>query len=136
MSLSHQERVTVVVGGRDLGVWSTFAGGENDADNQIDHPGGMAQQETYGGLATRGDITVTRVYKLERDHPLVKFLDQQAGIGRCVVTRTMLSPDRTPSGDPIGFTGVLKTFTHPDSDSNSSDKKMVSLTITADGPIT
>lgn len=135
MSLQHQWRTTVSVAGRNLGLFQTFGGGENDADNQVDHPGGMEEQEVFGGLATRGDVTVARTYKLERDHQHAKFLDQQVGRGRCVVTRQPLNPDRSPAGEPVVYTGLLKTMTHPDSDSNSSDKNVVSLVITPDGPI-
>jgi hypothetical protein len=135
MSRQDQERVTVNVAGRDLGVWDTFSGGEADSDDTKHRPGGMGEEEALGGFRTRENFTVTRLYRLERDHGLAKFLDDQVSRGRVVATRTMLDRDRVPIGEPITFTGILKTFTHPEHDSNSSDKKMVSLEVTPDGPI-
>lgn len=134
-SRQDMERCTVSVAGVDLGVFDSFAGGENDSDTTIWRRGGMGGPESLGGITTRGDFTVARNYRLERDHPLVKFLDAQAGIGEVVAVRTMLDGDKNPVGDPITFTGTLKTFTHPDHDSNASDAKVVSLVVTADGPI-
>lgn len=135
MSRQDQERVEVNVGGRDLGVFDTFAGGANDSDDTKHRPGGMGPSEALGGFGNRDNFTVSRLYKLERDHPLAKFLDGQVGIGTVVAKRIMLSRDRTPVGDPITYTGVLKTFTPAEHDSNSADPKMFSLEVTADGAI-
>lgn len=135
MSRQDQERVTVNVAGRDIGVFDSFSGGAADSEDSKDRPGGMGEEESLGGVRTRSNFTVGRRYKLERDHGLAKFLDSQVGRGRVVATRQMLDLDRTPVGEPITFTGMLKTFNHPEHDSNSSDKKTVTLEVTADGPI-
>jgi hypothetical protein len=58
------------------------------------------------------------------------------GIGTVTAKRVMLKTDRSPTGDPLTFTGTLTGFVHPDHDSNSSDKKMVALEVSADEPIT
>lgn len=135
MSRTDQERCTVNIGGRDLGVFDMFSGGEADSDDTKHRGGGMGPEESLGGPRSRGDFTLSRLYKLERDHGLAKFLDSQAGNGKVVATRTMLTRDRVATGEPITFTGTLKTFNHPDHDSNSSDKKMVSMVVSADEPI-
>lgn len=135
MSRQDQERCTVNVAGIDLGVFSSFSGGNADSDDTKDRPGGMGDEEALGGFRTRTNFTVGRRYKLERDHPLAKILDNQVGIGKVVCVRTMLNRDKTPVADPITFTGILKTFNHPEHDSNSADKKNVTLEVTADGPI-
>lgn len=135
MSRTDQERVTVNVAGKDLGVFDMFSGGAAKAEATKHRPGGMGPEESLGGPRSRDDFTLQRNYKLERDHGLAKFLDDQVGEGKVVATRTMLGRDRTPSGEPITFTGTLMGFVHPDHDSSSSDKKMVQLEVSADEPI-
>lgn len=134
-SRQDMERVTVTVADRALGVWDTFSGGEADSDDTQHRPGGMGEQESLGGPKTRGNFTISRNYRLERDHPIAKWLDSQAGIGRVVAVRQYLNPDKTPAGEPVTYTGTLKSVTPPDHDSNSSDAAMLSIEVTADGPI-
>jgi hypothetical protein len=135
MARQDQERVEVSVAGVDLGVFDTFSGGEADSDDTKHRPGGMGESESLGGFRERGNFTVGRLYRLERDHGQAKFLDGQVGRGEVVAKRIMLDRDKVPVGDPITFTGTLKTFNHPEHDSNSADPKMVTLEVTADGPI-
>jgi hypothetical protein len=139
MSRTDQERCSVVIVGNgetlDLGVMDMFEGGAAKADAQKHRPGGMGPEESLGGPVSREDFTLQRLYKLERDHPLVKKLDRMVGVGAVTAKRLMLDRDRTPSGDPITFTGTLIGFVHPDHDSNSADKKMVALEVSADEPI-
>ncbi len=135
MSRTDQERVTVTVAGKDLGVWDMFEGGEVKADSQKHRPGGMGPEESLGGPRSREDFTLQRLYKLERDHPISKFLDNQVGTGEVVAVRTMLGTDRMPVGEPITFRGTLITYKHPPHDSSSNDKKMVVLEVSADEPI-
>lgn len=135
MSRTDQERVTVKIDGIDLGVWDAFEGGAAKADDTKNRPGGMGPEESLGGPKSRDSFTVSRNYKLERDHPLAKLLDLKVGSGRVVATRTMLNRDRSAAPDPITFTGTLMAFTHPNHDSNSGDKKTVSLEVSADEPI-
>jgi hypothetical protein len=129
------ERCEVSVDGIPLGIFDTFSGGEADSDDTKHRSGGMGDEESLGGPRTRANFTVSRLYRLERDHGQAKMLDAAVGRGEVVAVRTMLDRDKVPFGDPITFTGTLKTFNHPEHDANSSDPKMVSLEVTADGPI-
>jgi hypothetical protein len=130
-----QERVTVNIAGRDLGVFDIFSGGAAKAESTKHRAGGMAPEESLGGPTSRDDFTLQRLYKLERDHGLAKFLDGQVGIGRVVAVRQKLARDRSTSGDPITYTGTLMGFTLPDHDSSSADKAMVQLEVSADESI-
>jgi hypothetical protein len=140
MSRTDQERVTVTIEGNGetiaLGVFDLFEGGAAKAEATKHRPGGMGPEESLGGPVSRDDFTLQRLYKLERDHGYAKRLDRMVGIGIVTAKRVMLNTDRSPfSGDPLTFTGTLVGFVHPDHDSNSADKKMVALEVSADEPI-
>lgn len=130
-----QESIHVVVDGIDLGIFQTFAGGASKADDTKNRPGAMGKEESLGGPVSRDAFTVSRVYDLERDHPLMKVLDNKVGSGVGSVSRTKLSRNRTPVGAPIGYTGVLISYQMPDSDSNSSDRAEFTLEFSADEAI-
>lgn len=132
---TDQERVTIRVDDLDLGVFQTFAGGGVAADDTKNRPGGMGPEESLGGPKSRDAFTVSRLYKLERDHSLIKPLDEKAGFGRVVAVRQKLNKDRSPFGDPITYTGTLIKVTPPDHDSNASDRAEFTLEVSADEPI-
>lgn len=129
------ERIEVSIDNIDLGVFDTFSGGARDSDDTKHRPGGMGEEESLGGPATRSNFTVGRLYRLERDHGQAKILDAKVGTGTVVAKRIKLTRAKVPYGDPITFTGTLKTYNHPEADSDSSDASMVTLEVTADGPI-
>lgn len=132
---TDQERVTVRVDDLDLGVFQTFNGGGSAADDTKNRPGGMGPEESLGGPVSRDAFTVSRLYKLERDHPIYKALDSKTGAARVVAVRQKLNRDRTPFGDPITYTGTLIKVTPPDHDSNASDRAEFTLEVSADEPI-
>lgn len=132
---TDQERVTVRVDDLDLGVFQTFSGGGAAADDTKNRPGGMGPEESLGGPVSRDAFTVGRLYKLERDHGLYKQIDAKAGSARVVAVRQKLNKDRTPSGDPITYTGTLIKVMPPDHDSNASDRAEFTLEVSADEPI-
>jgi len=74
MSTSRQYQVTVTIDGVDYGVWDTFSGGEVASEEVKYRPGGMAAQVSLGGSTTVENITVSRLYVLERDHVIVHQL--------------------------------------------------------------
>lgn len=136
MSRVDQERCTVVVNGDlDLGVFDTFAGGEKKAEDTKNRPGGMGEEKSLGGNASRGTITVGRLYDLERDLPLTKTLDALVGAATVGIVRQKLGRNKAPVGAPINYTGTLMGYTMPDHDSNSSDKAVFTLEISADEAI-
>jgi len=130
-----QERVTVRVDDIDLGVFQTFSGGGSAADDTKNRPGGMGPEESLGGPVSRDAFTVSRLYKLERDHGLFKVLDAKTGAGRVVAVRQKLNKDRSSFGDPTTYTGTLIKVAPPDHDSNASDRAEFTLEVSADEPI-
>lgn len=127
--------VTLSIDGRDLEVWDTFSGGEIDSDESKYRPGGMAAEISLGGTRTLGEITISREADYLRDWPLKGFLFNRCGSGRCVVGRQPLDVNGVPQGDPMTYTGTLKTVTWPDIDSMSTDPALLELAITPDGTV-
>jgi hypothetical protein len=139
MTLVYQERVTVSVTGNgitlNLGVFDTFTGGAHKSENQKHRPGSMGTRKALGGPGDRDDFSVGRLYELLRDHPHIKTLDNLVGIGQVHASRQKLNPDKSPAGEPINYTGTLIGVNYPDHDSDSSDKAMFTLDVSADEPI-
>jgi hypothetical protein len=135
MSRVDQERVTINIDGVGLGVFDSFAGGASKAEDTKNRPGGMGPEESLGGPVSRDAFTVGRLYNLERDHPRMKMLDGKVGFGRVVAVRQKLNRDKSPAGDPTTYTGTLIAYTMPDHDSNSGDKAVFSLEVSADEAI-
>lgn len=135
MSRVDQEQVTVNLAGKDLGVWDTFSGGAAKADPTKHRPGGMGREESLGGPKSRDDFTVSRNFKLERDLPIAAFIDEQVGVGKVVVVRTMLGTDKVPVGEQLTYTGTLTGAPFGDHDSDAADPKFIMLEVSADEPI-
>jgi len=95
----------------------------------------MGKQISLGGASTRDDFTVGRLYDLERDHPFMKRLDSLVNIGKVTAVRQKLNPDKSPAGEPITYTGTMSGYVMPDHDSDSSDKAMFTIEVSADEDI-
>lgn len=135
MSRSDQYNVTVEVtyGGltRALGTWDKLSGGEVDSEETKYFPGGMAAQVSLGGRRTVGNVTVSRLYRLDRDHPLVGWLLGGAGKATVTVTKASMTIDSAAVGNPLVYTGTLKAVTPPEHDSESSDAALLEMEITS-----
>ena len=77
-----QHRVSVIVDGNNIGVFDVMTGGETDSDELKYRPGGMAAVISLGGVVTVGQLIVSRLYTLERDHLLVHDLLRRVGLGQ------------------------------------------------------
>lgn len=116
---------------RDLGVFDKFDGGEVDSEESKFHPGGMAEQISLGGRVEVGNVTVSRLYDLARDHSDVGWVLRGAGKALVTVTKTSLDVDGNVYGRPLVYRGTLKTVTPPSHDSESSDPAMIEIEISS-----
>jgi hypothetical protein len=131
-------RVTLSIRGldgvhHDFGVWDKKSGGAIDSDIYKYKPGGMAKQVSLGGSKTIEDLTVSRLYRHMRDHLQLQNLINWTGKARVTVSQHVLDTDGNLFGAPIVWTGLLKTTTPPDHDSESTDPAMIELVISPDG---
>jgi hypothetical protein len=135
MSRQDQNAVTLTIDGRDLGIWDKLAGGEIDSDELQFKPGAMGSAVSLGGSVQVGELTLSRLYVLSRDHASIQWLISRVGKGDCTAARQPLDPDGNVYGGPIVYTGKLKTVTLPEIDSESSDAALLEIAITPNGKV-
>ena len=114
---------------KDFGVWDKKTGGAIDSEDYKYKAGGMVPQESLGGTRTIDDVTLTRLYRHERDHLRFQKLISWTGRAECIVSQFILDIDGNVFGGPIVWRGKLKTTTPPEHDSESTDPAFVELVI-------
>lgn len=130
-----QYTVSVSVNDEDYGVWDKFSGGAADSEERKYKPGGMAPELSLGGQQTVTNVTVSRLYDLERDHSTIKTLLSLAGKAEAVIKKQPLDADGNAFGEPITYRGTLKTVTPPDTDSESNEAAMVEIEVSSAGAV-
>lgn len=135
MAREDQYRVTVAIDNVDLGVFDKLSGGEIDSEETKYKPGGMAPQVSLGGSVSVNNVTVSRLYDLQRDHQILPMLISKVGKGSVTVTKQPLDPDGNVYGKPTVYTGRLKQVTPPDHDSTGSGAAMVELEVSTVGTV-
>lgn len=131
MSRSDQYNVTVELDRSDLGTFDKLTGGEKDSEESKYRPGNMGEPISLGGYTSVGNVTVSRLYKLERDYPLTANLLNRVGKGAVMVAKQSLDVDGNPYGKAIIYRGILKAVTLPEHDSESSDAALIELEISS-----
>ena len=117
-----------------LGIWDKKTGGQIDSEEYKYPPGGMRPMVSLGGRRTTDNITVSRLYRLVRDHQeLLGRLMSGVGRARMEVAQQPLDIEGNTFGRPIVTRGTLKRVTPPDVDSESSDPAMIELEMTVEG---
>src|SRR4051812_30158701 len=135
MSRQDQYAITMSVDNVDLGIWDKLTGGEVDSEEAKFKPGNMGAHVSLGGSVEIGNLTISRLYDLARDHlgangHGVHWLIGRAGKGQVTVNRQPLDVDGNAYGRPLVYTGTLKTVTPPEVDSESSDAALLECEVT------
>lgn len=128
-------RLTVTIDDQDWGIWDKLSGGEVDSDETKYRPGGLAPEVSLGGQVSVGNVTISRLFTLGRDHPRIKNLFGKVGKAQCVVKKQPLDADGNAFDEPIVYRGKLKTVNTPDVDSESSDAALVELEVSTSGTV-
>lgn len=119
----------------DLGVWDKRGGGQGDSEETLYPPGGMQEKVSLGGQQTVENVTVSRLYRLVRDHQnLGSRLMAGRGKARMVVKAQPLDIDGNAHAAfrPIVWRGTLKRVTLPEADSESNDAALIELEMTTE----
>ena len=117
----------------DWGIWDTKTGGDLDSEERLYYPGGMMPAYSLGGRILPQQITLTRNYRIHRDHFRAQSLLDC--VGKSSIQISMFPMDKygnehTPA---IVWRGTLKTVVLPEHNSeSSSDPAMISITCTID----
>src|SRR3990167_8321447 len=131
MSREDQYNVTATVTHngetRNMGTYDKMGGGEIDSSEKKFYPGGLQPQISLGGKKVVNNVTLSRLYDLERDHSQKGWLIAAVGKGTVVITKTSLDVDGNVFGEPLVYNGTLKQVTFPEPDSESDDGAMIEL---------
>ena len=125
--------VNLRVAGADFGVWDAREGGELDSEENKYPPGGMQPKISLGGARTTGNLTMSRLYRLQRDHDKIQFLFNNVGRGEAIASQQPLDLNGHSYGRPIVWRGVLKRVTPPPHDSKSNDEARIEIEISPEG---
>jgi hypothetical protein len=113
--------VSVTVGGRNLGTFDGSTGGKLVGQSTKWRDGGMGPQSSHGGPPEREDMTCTRRYDFDRDHPIIGFLESMVGkADQASISRQPLDPEGIPYGRPRTYSGTLNGVDSPETDSNDA----------------
>lgn len=123
-----------------LGVWDGFSGGDVDSDDTKYRAGGRAAEESLGGTRTVSNVTLKRLFRIERDFDLLQKLIDGAGSADVQIVRAYLDPSNTSVNSPamgnVVYRGKLKAVKQPEHDSNSTDASMIEIECTVGVPYT
>lgn len=133
MSRRDQYSITVSVDGTPLGVFDSLAGGMYGSEDTKYKPGGMVPEVSLGGSRSTDNVTVGRLFRLDRDLPLVPMLKSKVGSGAVTVTKQSMDVNRNPYGTPDVYTGILLSAQFPEPDSTSNDAAVMTLVVSTTG---
>lgn len=126
----HEARISVQVGGSDLGVFDEFSPPDAGSETGVYRPGGSKHAIATGGLPTIGTATVTKTLLRGDADRLYRRLLPQRGEAAMVITE---QPTDGAGGDPIGdptiYRGLLDSVELSDYDSDGNDNRTVTLTM-------
>ena len=135
MSRQDQYAVSVTIDGVNTGIWDKLTGGEVDSEETKYKPGAMAKEVSLGGSVNTGNVTVSRLYVLPRDHTSIKGWLNRVGKAPVTVSKQSLDTDGNVFGDPLVYSGILKMVTPPEVDSESSDAALVEIEVSTSGTV-
>jgi hypothetical protein len=112
--------------------WYSVEGGNLESDDSKIRPGGMGDEVSLGGPASRDDVTVaiplTDVVTTWHKQLEKKVIEDAP----TKVAYTFLNRLKQPIGVSHTVTGTLKGATIPDMDTGSSDAAMYELVVSCD----
>lgn len=115
-----QADIHVTVDGKAYGdSWNTAAGGNLEADAQKARAGGMGQEVSVGGPASRQDLTIGINMSdiVATWHP---ELENKVGHGEVKVSLAWLNQERVPTGVVSTRKGTLQAANLPDMGTGAS----------------
>jgi hypothetical protein len=93
----------------------------------------MAPPVSLGGRKNTGNITISRLYRLARDHDHAQDFINWAGRATVTAAKQPLDIEGNVYGSPIVYHGTLKRVSFPDVDSEASGAGLIELEITPEG---
>lgn len=117
----------------NYGVFDKMSGGALSAGATSYNPGGMQPPVSLGGKKVTSNVTVSRLYRLGRDHDIVQQLLDSVGKSDMTIVKQPLDIDGNVYGRPITYKGKLDRVAAPDVDSESSTAALIELEMVVEG---
>src|SRR4051794_6541107 len=115
-----QAAIHVTIDGKPYGdSWNTAAGGNLAADAQKARAGGMGQEVSVGGPASRGDLTVG-IHMSDIVATWHPEIENKVGHGEVKVSLVWLDQQRVPTGMVSTRSGTLQAANLPDMGSGAA----------------
>jgi len=118
----------------DLGTFDKMTGGAVDSEDTKYYPGGMGPPISLGSRKSVDNITVSRLYRLDRDHDVAWKQIERAGKSDAIVTKHPMDINGNIwPGKPLVYRGTVKRVSFPEVDSESSTAGLIEIEIIVDG---
>ena len=115
----------------DFGIWDTKTGGDLDSEERLYYPGGMTAPYSLGGRILPQAVTLTRNYRIARDHFHVQSLLDAVGKSNIQIQMFPMDKYGNEHTPAIVWNGTLKTVVLPEHNSeSSSDPAMIQVVCT------
>jgi len=108
-------------------LFDKFNGGDAQAPVVKNRPGGMGTEQTFTGLPSYTDITVSKVFIVDQDWTNVWAMNQMVGRGAATITLQPLDNYGVAYGNPAVYSGRLIAVKPGQTDSNSSAVRTIEL---------
>jgi hypothetical protein len=131
VSRLDQYAVSASIDGQALGVFDKMTGGEIDSEETKYKQGGMVPPVALGGSINVGNVTISRLFRLDRDKALEPFLKARVGKGSVTIAKQSLDTDGNPFGSPTVYRGTYKQLTFPEPDSESSAAALLAIEVSS-----
>jgi hypothetical protein len=118
------------------GIWDKKSGGGVDSEELIYYPGAMQPPISLGGRKTVAQVTLQRLYRLQRDHDKIQQLIDAVGRSVVEIQQHPMDIHGNIYGSPIVYNGTLKTLNLPDHDSEANAAAMIEVVCTIAAPPT
>jgi hypothetical protein len=135
MSRQDMYRVTASIAGTTFSgeLFDKQTGGMSDSEETKYRQGGMADPISLGGQRTLENVTISRIYRQDRDPAQVGLLLSMVGRGDITVTKIPLDINRAalPTGGLV-YKGKVKSVKYPEHDSESNSAGLLEIEVSTD----
>lgn len=127
--------VTVVIAGRDFGVWEGRTGGMGDSEETKVRLGAMGPQISIGGSTTIENVTIKKLYDIDGIGNEIAWLYERRGKAPVSITTQPLDRDGNVRGKRFTYNGILKAVNPPEYDAEGNDAAVIELEVAVDSPV-